>query len=332
MSQPNRRRGTFVGWIFSGLLIAASLLVWTERQYVVDAIAYYQYEPTAAVESLAREATLTDSAKFTFYATRPAVQSKQDFNQNCPRTDPDSPILGCYAANRIYIYDVTDERLNGIKTVTAAHEMLHAAYDRMSESERSRINELLRATYKEGENENLDSRMDYYAEAQPGQSLNELHSIIGTEFARISPELETYYAQYFQDRAALVALHQRVESQFDSLRAEAESLVSTIETLARDINQSTNEYNQSIAELNQDIKAFNARASQPDGFRSQSEFEAARQELIAQSSALDARRDRIETLLTQYRSALAKLDTINAESASLNAGLDSTTLQDAPSI
>ena len=35
-----------------------------------------------------------------------------------------------------YIYNVNDERLNGLKEVTAAHEMLHAAYERLPESDK----------------------------------------------------------------------------------------------------------------------------------------------------------------------------------------------------
>ena len=35
-------------------------------------------------------------------------------------------VLGCYANREISIFNVTDQRLDGIREVTAAHEMLHA--------------------------------------------------------------------------------------------------------------------------------------------------------------------------------------------------------------
>lgn len=303
-----------------------------ERQYVVDAIQYYQFTPTSSVRQVADEAGLTEDARFTFYATRPAVESSDAFNQHCQRREADSPILGCYAGNRIYIYDVADERLTGIKTVTAAHELLHAEYERLPDAEKRRIDGLLQKVYESGTNEKLEERMAYYEKTEPGQALNELHSIIGTEFDSIGPELENYYARFFKDRSALVRLHNQVESQFETLSEEANQLVGQIERLAATINSDTKTYNESIAALNDDVAAFNARASQSGGFTTQSEFQAARNALLVKSNQLNAFRDRIETNITQYKGLLAKLDTINAESASLNQGLDSTSLSDAPKI
>ena len=332
MSQTKSRRTSWVGWLVSALLIIGSVWLWIERQYVVDAIQYYQYTPTASVKQVADEAGLTEDARFTFYATRPAVESSDAFNQHCQRREANSPILGCYAANRIYIYDVADERLTGIKAVTAAHELLHAEFERLSDSEKRRIQGLLQKVYEQGTNEKLEDRMAYYEKTEPGQSLNELHSIIGTEFESVGPELEQYYARFFTDRSALVRLHNQVESQFETLSEEADQLVAQIERLATAINADTKTYNESIAALNDDVDAFNARASESGGFTTQSEFQAARRALLAKSNQLNALRERIETNITDYKGLLAKLDTINAESASLNQGLDSTSLSDAPKI
>ena len=303
-----------------------------ERQYVVDAIQYYQYTPTDSVKQVADEAGLTEDARFTFYATRPAVESSNAFNQHCQRREANSPILGCYAGNRIYIYDVADERLTGIKTVTAAHELLHAEYERLPDTEKRRIEGLLQKVYESGTNEKLEERMAYYEKTEPGQALNELHSIIGTEFDSIGPELEKYYARFFKDRSALVRLHNQVESQFETLSEEANQLVSQIERLAVTINTDTKTYNESIAALNDDVAAFNARASQSGGFTTQSQFQAARNALLVKSNQLNTFREKIEKNITEYKGLLAKLDTINAESASLNQGLDSTSLSDAPKI
>jgi len=331
MSQLKTRKVSWVGWFVSALLIIGSVWLWIERQHVVDAIQYYQYEPTTGVEQVAADAGLTDDARFTFYATRPSIESSSQFNLHCERREADSPILGCYTTNRIYIFDVTDERLDGIKVVTAAHELLHAEYDRLPESEKKRLEPLLQAEYKRVSDSSLEARMAYYEKTEPGQSINELHSIIGTEFESLSPELETYYARYFNDRAGLVKLHKKVDETFKSLADEADDLVNRIEKLAFSINNDTKAYNEDIASLNQAVESFNSKASQSGGFTTQSEFQAARQELIRRSDALGVSRQKIQTNITEYKTLLAKLDTINAESASLNQSLDST-LSDAPAI
>lgn len=318
-------------WFVSALLIVGSIWLWQSRQWVVDAIAYHQYEPTAAVRQIATESKMTDDAKFTFYASRPEVQSSDLFNANCERKEADSPILGCYSARRIYIFDVTDERLDGIETVTAAHEMLHAAWERLPESERTRLTPLLEAAYGRLTNEDLKARMDYYGKAEPGQSINELHSIIGTEYESIGPELEAYYGQYFTNRVALVNLHEEVEAVFDELKLEAKELVARIDQLASSINKRTAAYNADVAQLNADVAAFNVRAQRQGGFTSQSEFEAALAQLNARQSQLEAVKRSIQADIVMYNSLVAQLDAINAESADLNKSLDST-LQDIPAI
>ena len=320
-----------MGWIISAALIIGSVWLWTQRQYVVDAIQYHQYTPTQAVREVAADAGLTDDALFTFYATHPAVESSEAFNQHCERREADSPILGCYSANRIYIFDVTDERLNGIKVVTAAHELLHAEYDRLPDAEKRRLQTLLEKVYKSGTDSALEARMKYYEKTEPGQAINELHSIIGTEFESIGPELEAHYAKYFEDRSALVRLQEQVESRFKSLSEEADQLVNEIEKLAFTINSDTAEYNRQIAELNDAVRSFNDRAGRTGGFTTQSEFQSGRQDLLTRSNDLSTFRQRIQTNINQYKTLLAKLDTINAESASLNQSLDSA-LSDAPKI
>lgn len=323
MPQQKHRRSSLAGWIISAVLIAASYGLWTERQFVVDAIQYSRYQPSEAVEQLASTAGLTDDARFTFYASQPAVQSSEVFNNNCERREADSPILGCYSAKRIYIFDVTDQRLEGIKAVTAAHELLHAEYDRLPESEKKRLDTLLTAEYEKTDDSSLQDRMDYYAKTEPGQSLNELHSIVGTEFKEISPELERHYSRYFTNRQALVSLQEQVNQQFRTLSEEADQLVTQIEKLAFSINQDTKEYNDEISSLNDAVDEFNRTASRTGGFTTQDEFEAARARLVARNDQLATLRQQIQADVATYKTLLTQLDAINAESAALNQGLDS---------
>lgn len=298
---------------------------------VVDAISYYQFTPSSEIEMLSRNTGLTSSARYTFYATQPAIESSDTFNQNCQRKEADSPILGCYTGTRIHIFNVQDERLKNIKSVTAAHEMLHAVYDRISEDDKSKLKPLLQAEYEKNADDDLKKRMDYYAKTEPGQEINELHSIIGTEFSSISPQLETYYKRYFTDRANIVTMHSEVEKTFDELSLEAGAISSQIESLANSINESTVTYNRGVERLNMSIKEFNQRAQADGGFTTQSQFEAARQSLITESERLNNQKDSIESSISQYKQLVSKLNTVNNQAAALNKSIDST-LSDVPAI
>lgn len=331
MSRTKPRATTWIGWGISALLIACSVWLWTERQFVIDAIQYQQYTPTDTVRQLASDVQLTDDAIFTFYATHPAIQSREAFNSSCPRREPDSPILGCYAMNRVYVFDITDERLEGIQVITAAHELLHAEYDRLSENEKKKLKPLLESEFKrQGDNE-LAERMKYYERTEPGQAANELHSIVGTEFALVSPELERHFARYFKNRSMLVSLHASVNQRFDLLKTESDELVRQIESLAALINSTTDDYNEKTNALNQAVRSFNSRAKQDSGFSSKTEFDAARQTLMSESNRLSVQRQKIQSDISQYKTLLTKLNAINNEAASLNDSLDST-LSDAPKL
>jgi len=320
-----------IGWFAAGVLLLAALGLLFERQRVVDTLLFYQYTPSSNVENITKRLGLTDNAKFMFYASHPSVESSDTFNDFCERQEAGSPILGCYANKRIHIYNVTDERLDGIQDVTAAHEFLHAEYERLSQAEKKRLEPLLERAYKKLANDELKVRMEYYARAQPGEKYNELHSIIPTEFVDIGDELNTYYKQYFTDRPSIVKLHAKVNAQFTQLSKEANALVDRINELAIAVNSNTEKYNSGVASLNQKVIAFNARANQPGGFTTQAEFSAEKAALEAEKAGLDTLRSQINSDITTREQLISQLDAINATAKSLNESIDSV-LSDEPKL
>ncbi len=86
--------------------------------------------------------------------------------------------------------------------VTAAHEMLHAAYAELAPGQRRRVDQLLDQAFEASADQRLRDTLAEYADAEPGQRHNELHSILPTEVAELSPPLERYYQRYFEDRGA----------------------------------------------------------------------------------------------------------------------------------
>lgn len=311
--------------------IAAALLLVINRQYVVDQLTVWQYQPNADIVALADRSTMNEKGKFLFYASHPTLEAATDFNDKCDRKEQSTAILGCYTGRNIYIYNVTDEKLDGIREVTAAHEMLHAAYDRLSDDEKSKINKLLDAEHEKLKNDKrLAERMAFYARTEPGERENELHSVIGTEVASISPELEKYYGQYFDNRGNLVALHNKYESVFTSLQERGEALADQLTELGDTIEADSVEYNKDVNELNEDIATFNAKA-EAGGFVSQDDFETARDALVARAGQLDAKRIEINNKVAQYEALRQELVSIASQSEALSRSIDSS-LAPAPSL
>lgn len=303
------------------------------RQYVLDQLTVWQYQPSAEVASLADSSQMSSAGKFYFYASTPQLDGTSKFNESCKRQEQNSAILGCYVNSRIYVYNIKDARLAGVREVTAAHEMLHAVYMRLSSSEKSRVDSLLEAEYQNllsSSDDGLKERMEYYARTEPGERNNELHSIIATEVANVSGELEEYYAKYFSNRRAVVALHDSYSSKFDELQNASASLKAQLEQLSSDINAMTSSYNDAIAALNNDIEAFNERAS-GGAFRTQSEFQAARANLVARVDDLKSTRSNIDTKINDYEAKRQQYNSTVDESNSLTRSLDSS-LAPAPSI
>ncbi|HCH34862.1 MAG: hypothetical protein UY35_C0005G0138 [Candidatus Saccharibacteria bacterium GW2011_GWC2_48_9] len=323
-----------VSLIATILFLAAAGWLFLNRQYVLDQIVVWQYSPTKSIEQLVTESGMGEKGRFYFYASRPVLSDASSFNQECKRQEESSAILGCYSGRKIFIYDIADERLAGIKEVTAAHEMLHAAYERMPEEEKSRVNSLLDVEYQkvlaQSDDDALKERMAYYARTEPGEHNNELHSIIATEVKTVSSGLEEHYDTYFDDRQKVVALHGSYNSKFEELRQSSEQLKTELETLSDDINISSDQYNADISSLNADIEQFNAQAD-TGTYATETEFQAARAALLSRVDELKQRREVIDVKIANYEAKRLSYNKTVDESNSLTRSLDSS-LAPAPSI
>ncbi len=311
--------------------LGTAVLLLLNRQYIIDQISVFQFKPTDQIASIAKRAGMNGNGTFLFYAAHPAIEDATDFNQKCGQKEASTAILGCYNGQDIYIYNVTDERLDGIREVTAAHEMLHAAYARLSDSERNQLNTLLTAEYEKLKNDkDFAERMAFYDRTEPGERDNELHSIIGTEVGSIGGELEKYYQKYFQDRGAIVTLHQKYGAIFSDLQKRGDEISSELTSLGKSIEQNSLQYNADVTKLNQDIDSFNARAN-GGGFVTGAEFQAVRSELVARAGQLEVKRSAINVSITRYNQLRDELATVASESDALNRSINSS-LAPAPSL
>jgi hypothetical protein len=240
--------------------------------------------PVAAdVADLAAATTMTDRARRTFFAAEPAIEDAATFARNCgtdEATDASGQsrthTQGCYFAGRIHLLARDGPEARDLLCVVAAHELLHAVYFDLRPADRARIDAELEAA--RAGNERLEERLRPYASSPTVTT--EIHSILGSEFAGLSPALEAHYAQFFVDRAAVVAAHQRTlgarADEIRRLKAELDDLGARITTLRAEqetlrasadfrsynaylgvVNGLIDRYNTSLRTLNALIEEYN---------------------------------------------------------------------------
>lgn len=323
LKTSHKSRNRIVGGIVSLVLLIVAAWIVFNRQYLVDLYSFWQYQPSIAVENIAARADLADTGKFYFYTSQAEVEDSASFNNNCQRQEDKNAILGCYVNNRIYVYNVANKELDGIQEVTAAHEMLHAAWDRLSDSEQARLSVLLEAAYNDNVTPDLKDRMDYYSRNEQGQRTNELHSIVGTEVTRLNPELEQYYSKYFADRVKVVDLYRQYNKVFDQLRSQSDALYKKLVSLEANINKIKTSYNKAATSLNKDITAFNNKARN-NGFDSVYAFNVEKGSLLARINELKTEEQQIKDQVNLYNSDYKQYQTLSIQRNELNQAIDST--------
>ena len=314
-------------FVFSMLLT----VIFLSRQYIFDRIVVYRFKPTTEVAALIKKAGVNDYGNFLYLASQPIIEYTQDFNTDCARTENISSILGCYNNGKIYIYNVTDPQLEGIREVTAVHEVMHAAYSRLGFVEKEKVNDLLEIEYKKIENQkDLVDRMAFYEKIEPGQRYNELHSVISTEIASISPELENYYSKYFVNRQEVVSLNQKYLSVFKGYEDRRLDLENQLGVLNSNIVSRKSKYESDVIAINNDITSFNTKANS-DGFLTMAEFKAERDILTNRINRLEEVRASISRDIELYNSLYLEYDSNISQLKKLYNSIDST-LAPAPSI
>jgi len=272
-----RRLGPYFLLVF---IIATGVTFWFRHDELFDWIAQRNYQPSDQVQQLAAETGMTPKSQRLFYVNRPVVEGKDSFNKHCVNPPDQVSTLGCFTGNRlgIYIYDVTDPRLYGVEQVTAAHEMLHQAYLRLNKTDKNRIDMLLQDFYdSQLSDQTVKDQLQTYTTSEPGQLVNEMHSILGTEIANLPPELETYYRQYFVDRGKVVQYYAKYQGEFtqrnqqikdydaqlDVLKAQIEANKKDLDSREKTLQEQhalldTYRSNDQIAEYNSAVPGYNA--------------------------------------------------------------------------
>lgn len=319
--KTNRKFGSLIS---TTILFVGLLVVYLNRIAIYDWWRLRDYQPSQRIAQLVTADTMTDYAKHMFYINRPEILGKAEFNQKCPNDGAEQTIvLGCYHDKQtgIYLYSVTDPKLDGVEQVTAAHEVLHAAYERLSSKDRQYVNSLLQDYYQ---NELKDKRIlqtiEAYKKSEPNDVVNEMHSIFGTEVSKLPAALEDYYSKYFQDRSKIVGFAQRYQQAFLNSQAKADSYLAQIKKIEQQLASMKRQIDSEEAKLQAEssqIEAERQTATDADSFR---------RRVIAYNAEVQSYRNLITTynsLIEQHNSLIDQYEALAVETNQLIKQLDS---------
>ena len=285
------------------------------RRDILDWLSLRNYTPSPSVVSLASNDAMTASATKYFYVNHPNIDEKPAFVANCNSQTEQTIVLGCYHGNQrgIYILSVTDPRLRGVEEVTAAHEMLHAAYDRLNASERTRVAVLLKDYYNTVHDQRIRDTIEAYKKSEPNDVVNEMHSVFGTEAAQLPPELEAYYQRYFKNRSIVVGYANDYAEEFASRQKQVVAYDAQLQALKYEIDANN------LSLSNQRDSLSNQR-TQLESDRSGGDARAYNARVDAYNSAVAAYNAKIVTtkqLISNYNVLVGKRNAIALEEQAL---------------
>lgn len=296
-----KHRVRFGSLIFTILIVVTLLCAYAFQ----DEFKAGDYTLTGDLSSIATSLNLTSRAQLILRATHPSLQEKENFNQNCNSHSQEIYVLGCYREDqdRLYIYNVDSSEIPGVREVTTAHEMLHAAYHRLLFWEKNDLNDQLQSAYQQlPADSDLRVSMQNY---RPDEFYDELHSRLGTEVKNLSAPLERYYQRYFMDRQAIVKFNDQYHNVFTELKRETDRLKTSIETKKQAIETQTKQYQEQKQQLNTVISDFNSRAARGD-LSNQSDFNTKRQAIVSRIDKLNLEYDQLKKGIEELNSEIAK--------------------------
>ncbi len=301
-----KRVRNIIGCTLLVILTAIAIAIVLNRQWIYDFWRGRTYVASTEMSDIRTSLGLTGQGEFLFNASQPELSTREDFNERCRKEGDEIAILGCYTEGNIYVYNITDAELDGIREVTAAHELLHAAFARMSDDEKSALRPYLDQVYKDNEQILSEDLANYNA----AEEFEELYVRAGTEVKDLPSVLESHYAKIFKDQDLVVGFYEKYIIVFRELKAELEALEDEMASLTEQIEQKTIEYENRIEGLNASIISFNSCAEVAGCFVSEADFYARRNVLVGEQNALERMYEEINGLIDEYN---AKVEIYNAD-------------------
>ncbi len=294
----------YLKWIVLLVLLTVAFVIVLRREWIYDWFRGIIYRPAAEMVEIRDKLNLTERGEFLFNAAQPKLNGVDDFSINCRQDESEMAVLGCYTMGNIYVYDIRDSKLDGIRESSTAHELLHAVWARIGSLEKENLKPILQQVYRDNLSI-LKDDIEMYAEDERAE---EIFVRAGTEIKRLPEILEKYYAEVFKDQDMVVDYYEKYIAVFREIKVRMDGLIEEIEALKSAINTKVAEYKTGLEALNLDIANFNNCASTEGCFMNEREFYEQRNNLITREKDLYMLNDEINNLIDAYN---AKVDEYN---------------------
>lgn len=322
-----RVRKRVVAILIAIVVLVGLLAAFHYRQDIIDTFRANNFEASEELSAIIEHMELTATGERVFLATHPTLDGSQGFNAHCQSVEhaEEGHVMGCFADEGIHLFQVTDERINGIVEVTAAHELLHAAWSRMSGSEQRALTADLLEVYEDlsQDHAELATRMSVYEHLDESEFANELHSVLATEVADLPPWLEEHYARWFRDRAAVVEDFEDYHSVFTELQERADGLSTELDGIREEVEQRNADYEDAVDAFNDEVETFNQRNEDYEFSDQPEEFDRIKGELDARRAELEGERQAIQSLVDHYEELRKELESVSQQSDELDQHLNS---------
>ena len=223
---------------------------------------------------------MTPRARRTFTKSDPHIEDSATLNESCAEVIESAPgssrshTYGCVIDGVIHVRSFARPEVRDLIYVSAAHELLHVVYAQLPRAERERLDEELNAA--RAGIPALEERLKVYKDAAE-DTPDEVHSLLGTEFAGLSPALEAHFSKYFDRNLVLGAFRQSLGDREDEIRAlqarvdeleqELTSLKATMDAQEeagnlRAFNANVERYNDLVDEHNTAVAVSNQKVDE----------------------------------------------------------------------
>jgi len=302
-----------------GLVIVLGGYVLANTDFVQDTWAGWWYEEPAEVAQARERIELTETGKRIFLATKPALETAENFNGHCQNQREDVSLLGCYANGKMYIYDVPAGELEDVEEVAMAHELLHAAWARMNRREREEIGAILK-DYQEKNAEWAEDELMYYDE---NERLEELYTRVATKVRDLPAELEEHYGKYFKNRLKIVDYYENYRAPFEERRAKCLELKAKTDELSVEIERERASYIEATEKLAQAVDEFNECAATAGCFNSDESFQGERRKLEDENARLQGEREELNGKIETYNNMVREYEQYRLELGELSEMINS---------
>lgn len=296
------------------VFVVLVVVIVLNRVWIYDFFRGVTYRPSLEMEEIRQKLGLTGRGEFLFNASQPTLNSEDDFNMYCASAGDAAAVLGCYSQQNVYVYNITEPSLEGIRELTTAHELLHAVYGRLSDIEKEKLRPSLEKVYQENP-DILKSEIENYSTEH---RMEEIYVRAGTEIKDLPEILEKHYAEIFTDQDKIVNFYNNYIGTFRMIEKKLDELKVELDAVQMEINNKSAEYERQVSELQADIYSFNNCANTAGCFASEYSFRMQRADLLGRQASLQELYAEIDNLIGEYNLLVEEYNDNILESKHLN--------------